>query len=399
MGAMLVKRLRAGADTIADAMMEATTTEIASYGRLSGEVSAELRREIGLIVESGLTLMFERQPRHDKDLALFATQGERRALAGFPLCDVLRAHSVCSVAAIRQLWRIADESDWAELLPLTNWLSTETPRAADAATFGYVTARAQVGEYGPVRRLVAGHLLDGRSADHLSEAGGLRLAQGYLILAFRLRSPYRMTTAKATAVQARVDAVPGALMRMALSDVVVLVPAEEGERQARAVARQLHTEIAALFEDQTTPAAVAYRPGVSAIPAAAAEARALLRLLDAIPDAKSRSYNADDLLLEAAIVSQGKFADALTRVLAPIRGHDVLHRTVATLLACDLDRERTAAAMGVHRHTIAHRLNRVRELTGIDPYTAHGVVLLRAGVIATYFSEKSAVSSFSEASS
>ena len=58
--------------------------------------------------------------------------------------------------------------------------------------------------------------------------------------------------------------------------------------------------------------------------------------------------------------------------VGPIVGYDAEHRTdvVATLQAY-LDRNcnmnATAAAIYAHRHTVAYRLERVRELTGLDP--------------------------------
>ena len=41
--------------------------------------------------------------------------------------------------------------------------------------------------------------------------------------------------------------------------------------------------------------------------------------------------------------------------------------TLATYLACDCNMNSTAAAIPAHRHTVAYRLERVHELTGLDP--------------------------------
>jgi hypothetical protein len=45
-------------------------------------------------------------------------------------------------------------------------------------------------------------------------------------------------------------------------------------------------------------------------------------------------------------------------------------RTLATYLANDCNMNATAAAMPAHRHTVAYRLERIRELTGLDPLRA-----------------------------
>ena len=41
--------------------------------------------------------------------------------------------------------------------------------------------------------------------------------------------------------------------------------------------------------------------------------------------------------------------------------------TLETYLANDCNMNATARAVFAHRHTVAHRLSRIRELTGLDP--------------------------------
>jgi PucR family transcriptional regulator, purine catabolism regulatory protein len=58
--------------------------------------------------------------------------------------------------------------------------------------------------------------------------------------------------------------------------------------------------------------------------------------------------------------------------VAPLVGYDERYRTelVATLrtyLSENCNMNATANAMLAHRHTIAYRLDRIRELTGLDP--------------------------------
>lgn len=57
---------------------------------------------------------------------------------------------------------------------------------------------------------------------------------------------------------------------------------------------------------------------------------------------------------------------------APIVRHDSrndsdLVRTLESYLAQDCNVNATAAAIGAHRHTVAHRLERIKELTRLDP--------------------------------
>jgi hypothetical protein len=46
--------------------------------------------------------------------------------------------------------------------------------------------------------------------------------------------------------------------------------------------------------------------------------------------------------------------------------HQELAQTLKALLACDLDRTATSSALHIHRNTLAYRLRRIEELTGLD---------------------------------
>ena len=50
-----------------------------------------------------------------------------------------------------------------------------------------------------------------------------------------------------------------------------------------------------------------------------------------------------------------------------LRHRSELVRTLEAYLAQDCNVNATAAAIGAHRHTVAHRLERVKELSGLDP--------------------------------
>jgi DNA-binding PucR family transcriptional regulator len=49
-----------------------------------------------------------------------------------------------------------------------------------------------------------------------------------------------------------------------------------------------------------------------------------------------------------------------------------LVRTLQAYLDANCNMNATAGAIFAHRHTIAHRLDRIRELTGLDPPRAAG---------------------------
>ncbi|HYM56298.1 MAG TPA: helix-turn-helix domain-containing protein [Solirubrobacteraceae bacterium] len=78
---------------------------------------------------------------------------------------------------------------------------------------------------------------------------------------------------------------------------------------------------------------------------------------------------AEDHLLEILLERSPRLAGRLReKVLAPLAGddHGELAHTLQTLIDCRLDRTATSAALHVHRNTLAYRLKRIEEITGLD---------------------------------
>jgi hypothetical protein len=78
------------------------------------------------------------------------------------------------------------------------------------------------------------------------------------------------------------------------------------------------------------------------------------------------------LLFRAMATDPAELRRFFEDTVAPLVSHDTQYRTdlLATLeayLANDCKINATARAVYAHRHTVAHRLARVRELTGLDP--------------------------------
>jgi hypothetical protein len=78
---------------------------------------------------------------------------------------------------------------------------------------------------------------------------------------------------------------------------------------------------------------------------------------------------AEDYLLEILLGRSPRLAERLrARVLAPLpdNDHGELARTLQTLVGCRFDRTATSAVLHVHRNTLAYRLGRIEEITGLD---------------------------------
>jgi DNA-binding PucR family transcriptional regulator len=79
--------------------------------------------------------------------------------------------------------------------------------------------------------------------------------------------------------------------------------------------------------------------------------------------------DAQDHLLEILLGRSPRLAARLrARILAPLAENDrtELTQTLQTMLACRLDRTAASRALHIHRNTLAYRLRRVEEITGLE---------------------------------
>lgn len=61
---------------------------------------------------------------------------------------------------------------------------------------------------------------------------------------------------------------------------------------------------------------------------------------------------------------------------------DALLETLKTYLDADLSVTATAESLGVHRHTVRNHLDRIREVSGLDPRSLDGAVQLKLAILA-----------------
>jgi PucR C-terminal helix-turn-helix domain len=77
----------------------------------------------------------------------------------------------------------------------------------------------------------------------------------------------------------------------------------------------------------------------------------------------------DDHLLEILLGGSPRLAARLrAQVLAPLAqdDHGELAHTLRALIGCRLDRTATSSELHIHRNTLAYRLKRIEEITGLD---------------------------------
>jgi sugar diacid utilization regulator len=170
-------------------------------------------------------------------------------------------------------------------------------------------------------------------------------------------------------------------------ELAIVVPGaglEPGRRAAAAVRRELeaslanYTFVVALSRPAADPVDL-HRAGAEALLAAnVAEARGLSSL-------SFEETGAYRLLLPAMSEDPGELQRFHDETIAPIVAYDEqyeteLVRTLETFLDADGNVAKTAERLFTHRHTIRYRLDRVRELTGLDVSSTDGRERLSLGL-------------------
>ena len=317
----------------------------------------------------------------DDDLRSYRYLGIVFARQGIPLSVLIVAFDIGTAVLTRESWRIASAEHFAEMAQFTERAARMLEQDRQAAIRGYLEALA--GSDGlSMRRVMAEALISGECALATAQAIGERLAPGYLVLACAVPDPGQVGVGQVAAIHQDIDGIPGALHCGDLSSLMVLLPVQDTRQPPDETATELASRLRSLT-GQMVYAAQARPPDLAGIPAAAEEARYALSLVKAIPDASCRPYRMDGLLVELAIARQPDITQRLAALLVPLGAGTDLPRTLEVLFACDLDRERTAKELCIHRRTLRYRMDRIRDLSGIDPDSAHGIQLLRAALTAS----------------
>jgi sugar diacid utilization regulator len=170
-------------------------------------------------------------------------------------------------------------------------------------------------------------------------------------------------------------------------ELVILAPGpagNSGRRVAGAVFRELEANLAGFAvtvarSRHTADPADLHRAGAEALLAAnVAEARGH-------PELSFEETGAYRLLLPAMSEDPGELQGFFDETVAPLVAYDdqyetELVRTLETFLDADGNVARTAEKLFTHRHTVRYRLERVKELTGLDVSSTDGRERLSLGL-------------------
>jgi hypothetical protein len=160
--------------------------------------------------------------------------------------------------------------------------------------------------------------------------------------------------------------------------VYAILPAPPGEGAAERVADSARA-IAARLRSHGPAASSSFCPDPADLGRAIAEAELMLDVI--ARDERVAGGLGDEigngvyrLLFRAMASDPEEVHRFFNETVEPLVTHDRQYRTdlvgtLETYLANDCNMNATARAVFAHRHTVAHRLGRIRELTGLDPAT------------------------------
>jgi hypothetical protein len=351
-------RVLADLDLIVPRMGQAYRDEIAQYAALPDELMAgEVLRVSRRIVEEFFTRSVDGEDVHDTDVrATVRGAGRRRLEMGIPLEAGLHAFRIAG----RVVWEVVveavrpgEEPALAQLA--ARWIDF-VDRASTAFAEGYIDAsHDHLRRLDARRRAIVDALLDARTPGDASA-----VAAEYSL---SLASSYAPVLIDGTDVTARIDA----LLALAPSEtlagfrgdrVLLLVPGA-----VRSATLKRLTAAASDVCAWGNP-----RPVGDGLPEEVRHTGTVLEAARAAGHAHG-VFGPEDLLLEQLLSGRSRVSQQLRdRVLRPLVERDadgVLRATLRTYARCGSVPE-TAQIEVVHPNTVAYRLKRVKQLTGLD---------------------------------
>lgn len=278
-----------------------------------------------------------------------------RAAEGVRLEDLLRSFALAHQLGWQLLRRHARGDESEALLELAGWLAEYHDQVAAVVTETYLGERevlvseVERGAWGLLEELGGEEPLSAAQIELAGRFGvplerplrpfavvtGAHHRHRHSALAARLRSAHRALAVTDGDTVAGLTWSELELADVGLGGQVLLVIAEPTERARLRVARE---EVALLAEHGR-------RHGLTG------------------------RVQTRDHVLEILVAGAPTLTSRLReKILAPLQGgeHPELLQTLQTLVECRFDRTAASAKLHVHRNTLAYRLRRIEELSGID---------------------------------
>lgn len=341
----------------------------------------------------------------DDDLAHITSMGAARSDAGMSAASprrILRVHTALMLRELNEAAEAQRGGGIDELMRIMAWFTAQGERGIGAYRSGFLTVlRRRMPYVAQVALLTRALLSDDPAAAELARLVELDLADHYAVTVVRVPAHPLDDRYLESETEALVKAHQVPVMWCPADDgggeLVALLPTagdavpSAGDAAPRPSdgPDEVPESAPALLHDLALAVGRPCAAGTATAPRA--------RLADALDRARRvsraaplrrasagvRPYTFADVFVELAVAdvpSTDHWLRTLARHLEP--GPDLLV-TLDAYYGHDMNRGATAAALNVHPRTLDYRLRRVRELTGIDPGSTHGVRVLTAVVVRT----------------
>lgn len=313
----------------------------------------------------------ERRGPSESELGAFSAAARVRARSGHPLADLLHAYRIGATVAWEALAATTSQPTHLDAaLAITGSILRYIDEVSTAVAQAHIDERNLLELDGVERsRTIIESLLAGATPPGCAERHRVILA---------VAAPDR-SMATFRHLNRTVRGAPGeppVPVSLDGKDIIVLIPVP---------GRITPESVASSLRDEFGPALLAVSPAVEARDIAAA--RAEVRQVAAACRGTGRTgmVQLEDVVMTAVVQGWGGRTQSLLRArVGPLRDHDASHRaslieTVRTLAEVGTAAG-TAAKLHLHRNSVAWRLDRVRELTGLDPTAPRDLLLLLAAI-------------------
>ncbi|MEO3807704.1 helix-turn-helix domain-containing protein [Sphaerisporangium sp. B11E5] len=372
--------LRQRADANARRAVDLYTREMADYrtmcederGRASLlEFAVALRRRTFELAE-------ENRPFSEDDLAYMAAMGKERGEQGVSLASHRRVLVLHTTLTLREVQEAAGPDDLEALMMTLDWLGPHGTTAQAAYSRGYMAGQQRLLPLAARVQLLAKALLaDDPAATELALNLGMGVPERYVVTVVRVggRPMRRAGGPRDDVIELLVKEHPIPLAWPTPEEFVALVPGDGAQAEERAL--QVARDFAASIG---RPCSVGAASGhVDALAGAYTLAR---RVSQAAPFEKvpRRARTLADVFVELGAARVPEADEWLHEVARRLGDGPDLVATLEVYYGCDMNRLRAAAALHVHPRTLDYRLQRVRELTGLNPASTRGVLVLNTAV-------------------
>ncbi|MEU0007143.1 helix-turn-helix domain-containing protein [Streptomyces sp. NPDC006314] len=326
-------------------------------------------RALPQALDRAIELFRGKQDITDGDLMRCTEPAVRLAEHGVRISPLLQAWDLGSSTLLAEYWARALPGEQRELAALTHWITRTVSGITTEVAAAYSHTLKQTG-LGLPRRVLADMMVSGSVNDELAAAAHHEPADRYLVMAFGLlggTAPGPATVALGAAALAADDA---GLCCQVDQHICVLVPLRSPETPAVIGGRVL---------ERLRQADLPVRLPVGSVVADreklddAAQRAIVVESLAAAAELASPVVEESEIISEMAMLRDRSYQEEMAGLIDPLRQHPDLIETLRTLYSMDLDRTRTARRLNVARRTLTYRMEKIEQLTGINPVRTRGI--------------------------